>query len=370
MKKRILLLSAYHAQSHRYWCEWLMANFSEYEWTLLSLPARFFSWRIRGNPLSFLADFADELDAHYDLCIATSMVDIATIKSIVPNLRAVPFICYFHENQFAYPINNKQHQSLEPKMVNLYSALAADKIVFNSNYNQQSFYQGVSELMAALPDKTPKNLIEVLKRKSQVLPVPLAKTKKPAIKTTDSVHLLWNHRWEYDKNPQRLHDILLELDKRQCELTVSIVGQQFRQQPPAFAKIKTLLDKSDCLQLAHWGYLPERCDYENLLDAAHIVLSTADHDFQGLSILEAVSHGALPVLPHALVYPEWFDDKYLYALSGSATEQAQAAADNIQALLQYKNTVPDLAFLQIHALKPQYQQMIHAATLATAPIPL
>ena len=48
---RVLLLSAYAAQSHRYWQQRLRTMFGDWDWTELSLPPRYFSWRIRGNPL-------------------------------------------------------------------------------------------------------------------------------------------------------------------------------------------------------------------------------------------------------------------------------------------------------------------------------
>ena len=44
---RVLLLSPYDAMSHRYWREGLKNTFTEYEWVELTLPPRYFNWRIR-----------------------------------------------------------------------------------------------------------------------------------------------------------------------------------------------------------------------------------------------------------------------------------------------------------------------------------
>ena len=41
-----------------------------------------------------------------------------------------------------------------------------------------------------------------------------------------------------------------------------------------------------------------------MLQSADIVISTADHEFYGISILEAVQAGAFPLLPNRLSYPE------------------------------------------------------------------
>ena len=42
---RILLLSAYDAESHRYWREGLVSRFPEHHWQVLRLPPRYFNWR-------------------------------------------------------------------------------------------------------------------------------------------------------------------------------------------------------------------------------------------------------------------------------------------------------------------------------------
>ena len=45
------------------------------------------------------------------------------------------------------------------------------------------------------------------------------------------------------------------------------------------------------------------------MDKSDFVVSTSLHDFQGLSILEAVSRGCLPLLPKRVVYPEYFSER-------------------------------------------------------------
>ena len=74
---KILLLSAYDAASHRHWSEMLMQHFKQDQWTVLQLPARYFSWRVRGNSLSWAFSERDVLSQGYDLVIATSMVDLS-----------------------------------------------------------------------------------------------------------------------------------------------------------------------------------------------------------------------------------------------------------------------------------------------------
>ena len=75
--KTIWLLSAYKSASHASWANWLVQTFNHVNWEILELPGRHFRWRIRGNPLSWLHKLPDSKP---DLVLATSMVDLATLK--------------------------------------------------------------------------------------------------------------------------------------------------------------------------------------------------------------------------------------------------------------------------------------------------
>ena len=356
--KRVLVLSAYHAQSHQYWVESLCRELKGFDWQVVSLPARFFAWRIRGNPLSFLAEFTDVLQQDYDLGIATSMVDLATLKGICPQLSRLPWLVYFHENQFAYPASGYQHPSLEPQMVNLYAALAADKVVFNSDYNRRTFLAGVTALMQKMPDCKPDNLAAQIGAKTSVLSVPVYLPNAVEKALGDIPKLLWNHRWEYDKGPDLLLAFLKRLELSGERYRLAIVGQQFRQQPAAFAEIKKLLDNSKNLTLEEWGYQPSTEAYQACLASSDIVLSTAEHDFQGLAVLEAVAAGARPVVPDALAYPEWFSSDYCYAATGELHQQAEAM---YQCLVRVKDlTSPNLTFLSWPRLAVEYQQLLQS----------
>ncbi|HAP54028.1 MAG TPA: DUF3524 domain-containing protein, partial [Marinobacter adhaerens] len=249
---RILLLSGYDAASHRRWREQLSAMFPRYEWQFLALPPRFFRWRIRGNPLSWLNE--PLLQESWDLIIATSMVDLATLRGLHPRLANTPCLLYMHENQFAFPVSSGQNASADPQMVNLYSALSADCVVFNSGWNRDSFLAGADSFLKKLPDAVPEGLIETLRDKSRVIPVPiedrLFADRRPLMNRA-CPHLLWNHRWEYDKGPDRLLKFLQVLDQRSMPFRLSVVGERFRSYPKAFDRIREQF--GPCIE--HWGFL-------------------------------------------------------------------------------------------------------------------
>ncbi|MBW4936082.1 tRNA-queuosine alpha-mannosyltransferase domain-containing protein [Marinobacter sp. F4206] len=330
-KPRILLLSAYDAGSHRRWREQLVASQSAFEWQTLALPPRYFRWRIRGNALTWLNE--PLLQQRWDLLLATSMVDLASIKGFHPNLANTPALLYMHENQFAYPESEGQHASVDPQMVNLFSATAATGVLFNSAWNRRSFLDGVERLYQRLPDGVPERSLEQLADKSRVLPVPIEDrlfVRRAEPLDSRCPHILWNHRWEYDKGPERLLLLLDELVMRGQDFRLSVVGEQFRQQPAVFDDILERHGE----RIVYWGFMADRDEYDRLLATANIVVSTAIHDFQGLSMLEAMASGCVALAPDRLAYPEYMPQNQLYpSVIGNASEEAKGAAECLVALL-------------------------------------
>lgn len=346
---RILLLSAYDADSHRRWHKGLRSHFPEYHWTVLTLPPRYFSWRIRGNSLSWSFEHRQLLEEPYDLIIATSMTDLSALRGFVPALAATPTVVYFHENQFAYPSSHNAHESVEPQMLNLYTALCADAIVFNTDFNRQSFLSGVEELLRRLPDHVPKSVLPQLSDRASVLPVPLEAscfeplrgsicehadmwpTKVPGM--SRPLRVIWAARWEYDKGPELLLAILHQLRERKIDFQICLLGQGFRRSPPEFDLIRQDFTE----ELVQFGHEPDSMRYRQWLATADVVLSTALHEFQGLAVLEAIAAGCIPLLPNRLSYPEMVPDDFLYDVSSAyLVNQAQAAVEQLLSL------IPDL----------------------------
>ena len=359
---RILLLSAYDAVSHRQWREGLVAALPEHDWTILTLPPRHFRWRIRGNSLSWGVGERSILNQPFDCLVATSMVDLATLKGLVPSLANVPSLVYFHENQFDYPVSHSAHQGNEPKVVNLYTALAADQLLFNSNYNQQTFLNGVATFLEKMPDAVPAGLVEELATKSIVLPVPLAddwfasaQADKP-----DKLTIVWNHRWEYDKAPEIFFHALRLLVEQKVPFRVHVLGQVFRTIPAMFSEMREMLGE----HLGQWGGVEDRETYRDYLQQSHVVVSTARHDFQGLAVLEAVATGCIPLVPDRLAYPEWFGSEYRYSSSPAESEQeAHQLADKLKSLVvQFESNqlpvAPDVSHLSWSVLQDSYRQKI------------
>jgi glycosyltransferase involved in cell wall biosynthesis len=364
-------LSGYAAQSHMHWQNALQVMFGHWQWRTLTLPPRHFSWRVRGNALHWSIAERHTLQEPFDLLVATSMVDLATLRGLVPAITAIPTVLYFHENQFEYPQDGRQYNLVEAQITSIYSALAADRIVFNSQYNQDSFIEGCAALLRKLPDYVPPQVIPQLLEKAAVLPVPVDVTGcgrvipewPGAPRTTQggALRLLWVGRFEHDKGGDGLLRILRQLDAQGFDYELAMTGQQFRQSPPVFDTIRTEF----CHRLVHFGFLSDPEHYQALLQAADIVLSTAQHEFQGLAVMEAVARECLPVVPGRLVYPEIYPARYCYeTFKDDPEREAASAALLIQELAKLlpacDGVMPDISTFSMRQLAPRYAQLFRS----------
>jgi glycosyltransferase involved in cell wall biosynthesis len=301
--------------------------------------------------------------------VATSMVDLATLRGLVPSLGAVPALLYFHENQFAYPAQAHQSSLLEAQMVSLYAALAADALAFNSAYNRDSFVDGVDALLTRLPDRVPPGIPQKLRDKALVLPVPIdlevtkaATAPWPGAQGAPGqrpLRLLWSGRFEHDKGGEGLLRLLQQLEGQGPAYELALTGQQFRSSPAVFAQIQAEFRH----RLVHFGFV-ESADYlQALRREADLVLSTALHEFQGLAVLEAVAAGCLPVVPDRLSYPEIYPARFRYAsrpLEPEAEAAAAAALVRQLAATLARGTapVPDISAFGRAALQPRYLALL------------
>lgn len=192
-------------------------------------------------------------------------------------------------------------------MVQLYGALAADRLVFNSAFNRDTFLRGVGDLLSAMPDAVPRGVAASLERKSSVCPVAIAPVACDPPPARDPGLIVWNHRWEHDKQPSMFADAIMALAREGVPFTVALLGKRAGQVPEPLARLREALPE----HIAADGMLPREA-YRELLARASIVVSTSRHEFQGLSVLEAASAGARPLVPDALCYPELYPAAYRY----------------------------------------------------------
>ena len=299
----IWLLSPYHTGSHKAWAEGYKGH-SRHDVQLFTLAGRFWKWRMQGAAVELAAQTEKLCETHPpDLILATDMTNLpawlALMRRILPTQTRT--VLYMHENQLTYPWRPGEKPDLTYAMVNWLSQLCADKVVFNTEFHQRSWFDELPNLLKHFPDYNHLEKIEEVEARSHVLPVGIdLQAERQRQVSTRPPLILWNQRWEYDKRPDRFFQLLYRLEETGHNFRLALAGENFRNVPGEFEEAKTRLAH----RIEHWGFLPSRSDYLALLREADLVVSTADHEFFGISILEAVQAGVFPLLPNRLSYPE------------------------------------------------------------------
>lgn len=508
----VLLLEPFYGGSHRQLIDLLQKAIPQC--TLLTLPASKWHWRARTSALYFA--FQIPHDHSFRVLFASSVLNLAELIALRPDLLGVKKVIYFHENQLVYPVRKQKDRDFQYGYNQILSCLVADVIVFNSSYNQESFLTSIDSFLKLMPNR-PRNVADKIRPKCQVLYFPLefptiacqhvtdkyvsiteekkdanlkpniisddetclnvckendlseenidmaceitadilqsktmsaspsqivdtlvskednritfdceksseeipspfdgftsddvkmedktitdcvigkkdgnefqfcdrGTTRKdhpkhidisvvsslstttcntdtnetasvskncksgdvdeqdktpqcqmeessdgesldvklePDLKTfitklerqdSSPLHIVWPHRWEHDKNPDLFFSVLFQLVDEGCDFKLSVLGENYLEVPAIFEVAKSRLRD----HIIHWGFLPSKQHYYEVLAQADVVVSTANHEFFGVAMLEATHVGCIPICPNRLVYPEIFPSEYLYRTS-------------------------------------------------------
>ncbi len=322
--KKVTVISPYHGGSHKAWAAGWQTH-SRHEVALLTLPDRFWKWRMHGGAVTLARRWREgvergELDRP-DVFLATDMLDATTFLALTrPYTATIPLILYMHENQLTYPLpqdgrTGPMRRQLGERdyhyvFINYASMLAADRILFNSRYHQESWFAALPNFLKHFPEYNELGSIENLQEKSKVLPVgvdfaKLQITQLPNHSITQSPLILWNQRWEYDKNPEAFFAALYAVAEAGIPFRVALCGQVYGKRPSIFDEAQEKLGD----RIVHAGFADDDT-YRRLLWEAAVVISTAHHEFFGIAILEAIYCQTFPLLPRRLSYPELIPEPY------------------------------------------------------------
>ena len=302
---RILALEPYYGGSHQAFLDgW--SRSSRHQWTILPLPAYKWKWRMRHAAVTLADRVRDKLARGecWDLLFCSDMLNLAEFLGLAPQeICALPNLLYFHENQLTYPVRVENERDYQFAMTNMTSALAADAVWFNSAFHKNSFLNALEALLRRMPDYQPLEAIARLEAKAQVFSPGVNGSAPRGSRRPGPPRILWAARWEHDKNPGEFFEAIGHLKDRQIPFRISVLGERFREVPEVFAWARQhFADRID-----RWGYEEDRTDYETALLEADVFVSTATHEFFGLSAVEATLAGAYPLVPRRLAYPEVFD---------------------------------------------------------------
>ncbi|PQJ33647.1 glycosyl transferase family 1 [Salinibacter sp. 10B] len=313
----ILALEPWYSGSHERFLDGLVDH-STHEIKTITMPGRFWRWRMEGGGVTLAKKVRSAVDEGFrpDLLFATDMVNLPAVLSLTrPHLQDVPVVLYFHENQLTYPLPPDRERERAYSITNYLSALAADRVVFNSQSHFDEFIEALPQLLRDFPDFTNMHTVRDLREKSTVLHLGMdlaahdeyrgARTERRLHSTVPPV-VLWNQRWEYDKNPSAFFHTMNRLDDAGVPFQLILAGRHFHEQPEEFEHAFERYAE----RILHYGYAEDFAEYSRLLHRADVVVSTAHHEFFGVAIQEAIYCGCHPVLPNRLSYPELIPESH------------------------------------------------------------
>lgn len=359
---KILLLEPFYATSHRQWVDGLIAH-SRHEVKLMPMDGRHWKWRMGQSAVHFAQEISKSKLKH-DLILCNDLTNVAVLRGLLQAIgnkdswyNQVPIYVYFHENQITYPWSAddqdvKLNRDVHYGWINYLSCLSADKVIFNSFFHQSDFLSSLPAFLDQFPDDTPLHKVEKIRAKSHVLPIGLDLDHLYTLKKQEhqAPTILWNHRWEYDKNPESFFQALFTLAEEDLAFSVVIAGEKYKRYPEIFDIAKEKLRD----RIIHFGYAKSRQEYVNLLQTSDIIPVTSNQDFFGISAIEAIAAGCYPLLPDRLAFTEHLQ------VSNKADYYYSTGEQLVKKL---RNLISSKAYYQsdarIHVLKYDWQKLIN-----------
>jgi len=304
---RILIVEPFLTGSHEAWAR-EYAERSSHNVDILGLEGRNWKWRMHGGAVTLARRFLDEGHSP-DLILATDMLDLTTFLSLTRERTAgTSAAIYFHENQLSYPWSGGDPdpgllRDVHYGFINYSSALTAGAVLFNSRYHHDSFLSELPRFLGRFPDHNEDGSVERIREKSSVLPLgvdlaALDRFRAERLSIAPPL-VLWNHRWEYDKNPQDFFEALFALADEGFDFEVAVLGESYSRRPGIFDEAKRRLGS----RILHFGYVEDFAEYARWLWRADILPVTSNHDFFGVSAVQGMYCGCHALLPRRLAFP-------------------------------------------------------------------
>jgi glycosyltransferase involved in cell wall biosynthesis len=375
LRLRVLVVEPYFSGSHRAWAEGLAAH-SVHDVRLVTHHGGFWKWRMQGAALT-LADDIDRLVTTWgrpDVALVSDMVHVPALLGLARrSLSGVPVVAYFHENQLTYPVPEGEPVDHTYAMTNWLSMAAADHVVFNSEYHRRDVFTALPSLLRRLPDHRHTGFVDRVRARTSVLPVGVDadrfQTRGPRTGRDDQPPVvLWNHRWEYDKDPATFVAALDAVAAAGVAFRLIVAGESYQTVPPELERARQRFRD----RIVAFG-TASHDDYPVLLGQADVVVSTALHEFFGVAVVEAVTAGAFPLLPHRLSYPELVPephDTYLYGDADDLVDRlGWALTDHAGRRAAASVATEHVERFDWRHVAPRYDELLARAAAAAASSP-
>jgi glycosyltransferase involved in cell wall biosynthesis len=303
---KIAAIETFYGGSHRVFIDGLIQH-SRHKITLFTMPDQLWRYRMKQSASEIIQN-VDNL-GEFDLIFATSLLNVAELKALV-GPTCPPVVLYVHENQHTYPRSTQQKRDLQVEWIDFMNTVTADFVIYNSEFHRNSYHRSLRTFIQEIPHTTmsPEYWIKRAQKRSVTLypgtDTPYNLSKHSSVNNVPRI--LWNHRWEYDKQPTLFLKTLIQCMDAGYDFEVILLGKS----PSTTSKKYKILINQLSERIFHYGYVESREDYFSLLASGKIVVSTAIQENFGLSIVEAVQCGCFPLLPNRLSYPELIPEEY------------------------------------------------------------
>lgn len=332
-RRRVVLCEPWWRGSHRAWAEGWSIH-SRHDVSVVAVEPGSWRWRLRAGA----APLADAVARHVERAgppetlVVSGLVDVAQLLGLLRGRlpAAVPVVVMQHESQLIHPTPDGSRDD-EAALRNWLSWRAADAVWWNSVFHRDEVLAALPGWLRSIPDHDrggdAERLTADLHRRSTVvhlgvqapdtavptetaLPTdtplatdtPLPVATPPAVASGPPV-VLWPHRWEWDKDPDAFAAALRRLVADGVEFRVVLAGEE----PTLGVSTRAAVAAELGDRVAAVGPL-DADTYRRWLTQSDLVVSCARHEFFGVGVAEAMAHGAWPVVPDALAYPEVVPD--------------------------------------------------------------
>lgn len=302
---RLLFLEPFFGGSHKDFARGITAH-SSHDIHLLTLPAAWWKCRMTGAAYEFWHRLKNP--DHYDGIIVTDMMNLSDFYALARG-NLPPVILYFHENQMTYPAGRYRGAVHFSGAVNISSARLADRVLFNSRFHMDGFMDRARTLLTQCPDMDISHVHDDILQKSSVIypgcDFPEKMDQTSPVKEAPGL-IVWNHRWEHDKNPKLFFAALKRLKEKGVKFRLALLGERYPLIPDEFVQAKDLFRD----ELVAYDFIRSKPAYYRWLEKGQIIVSTAVQENFGISTVEAVRCGAVPVAPKRLSYPEIIPERF------------------------------------------------------------
>ncbi len=109
---KVLFIEPFYGGSHKQLIDILHDSIGHDNSLLITMKAKKWHWRARTSAL-YLSQTIPEIDSHFKTLFASSVLNLAELVALRPDIGRLKKIIYFHENQLVYPIQSQKERDFQ-----------------------------------------------------------------------------------------------------------------------------------------------------------------------------------------------------------------------------------------------------------------